>query len=175
MGRRLLLCLALAAAGATALAHDPKSTAPRLSVRYDLGHGNALAIDFLSLHWNPRAYRNILASERMLRYKNESLFGALGSARFGVPVVIDGKRLAAGEYEFGFLLEADGSWKLRLKGPGGQVILPTRSAAASLRSDHLAVVLIPSPPDAVLLEVACGPHQTRHRIEVPFLTQHPEP
>ena len=167
------LILLILGAGA-ALAHDPKSTAPRLSVRFELGHGKALAIDYLSLHWNPRAYRNILASERMLRYKNESLFGNLGTARFDVPVVIDGNRLEAGEYELGFLLEPDGSWRLRLRGQKGRAILKTRAEAASLRSDYLGIVLIPNPPNAVLLEAACGPHQTRHRIEVPFLSQHHE-
>ena len=172
--RRTLSLLLVGWAATTVSAHDPKTTAPRLSVRFELGHGKALQIDYLSLHWNARAYRNILASERMLRYKNESLFGDLGKARFDVPVVIDGNRLEAGEYELGFLLEADGSWRLRLQGQKGRAILRTRSEAASLRSDYLGVVLIPNPPNAVLLEAACGPHQTRHRIEVPFLAQHHE-
>ncbi|HEX9635908.1 MAG TPA: hypothetical protein VGB99_00125 [Acidobacteriota bacterium] len=155
-------------------AHDPKSTAPRLQVRLGLGHGQALQIEYLALHWNPRAYRNILASDRMLRYKNASLFGDLGTARFDVAVVLDGTELPAGEYQLGFLLQADGSWRLRLEGAGGQATLATRTEGATLRSDYLTIALIPAPPNAVWLEAACGPHQTRHRIEVPFLTQHHE-
>jgi hypothetical protein len=169
----VLTCL-VAGGGAlrpeAALAHDPRTTARKLSQALEVEGVGRFAFDYRGLHFNSEMFERARANPGFMNLLNTQVWGRMGRATLGFEVVSRGTKLAPGEYDFGINMTPAEEFS---------VVLWQGEEKKELRLDverdpkavpYLTIALMATAmPDTFVLEARCGPYRGTVELKAPSL------
>ena len=171
----LVTCL-VAAGGAlspaTALAHDPRTTAKQLSQGLDVEGVGRFTFEYRGLHFNPEMFERARTNPGFMNLLNTQVWGRMGRATLGFELVSRGLKVAPGDYDFGInmtpaeefsvvLWRGEEKKELRLDVERDQKPVPYLTLA----------LMATSAPDTFVLEARCGPYRGTVELKVPALAE----
>ena len=153
-----LIAVGSALGPAPALAHDPRTTAKKLSQTLEVEGIGRLTFEYRSLHFNPEMFERARTNPGFMNLLNTQVWGRMGRATLGFDIVSRGLKLVPGDYEFGINMTPAEEFS---------VVLWQGEAKKELRLDverdpkpvpYLTIALVATAmPDTFVLEARCGP------------------
>jgi hypothetical protein len=163
-----------------ALAHDPRTTAKKLTQGLEVeGLGN-LTFEYRALHFNPEMLERARKTPEFMSFLNAEVWGRMGRATLGFELVSGDVRLDPGEYDFGINMTADEVFSIVLWQGDEKTVLPLDVERRPEQIPYLTMTLLAAgDPDTLLLEARCGPYRGTLGLEIPALAadhthEHPE-
>ncbi len=166
-----LLAVGSALRPAPALAHDPRTTAKKLSQGLDVEGVGRLTLEYRGLHFNPEMFERARANPGFMNLLNTQVWGRMGRATLGFEIVSRGLKLVPGDYDFGINMTPAEEFS---------VVLWQGEEKRGLRLDverdpkpvpYLTIALLATAmPDTFLLEARCGPYRGTVELKAPALT-----
>lgn len=171
---RVLLVL-VGCAGLTAprsaWAHDPRTTARKLSQGLEIEGVGRLALDYKGLHFNEENYERARTNAGYLGLLNSQIWGRMGHATLGFEVAAPGLTLAPGEYDFGINMTPTEEFSVVLWQGESKKELPLTVERGQKPVPYLTIALqATAAPDVFLLEARCGPYRGTLELKVPGVT-----
>jgi len=155
---------------APALAHDPRTTAQKLSQGLDVEGVGRLNFEYRGLHFNPEMFERARTNPGFMNLLNTQVWGRMGRATLGFEIASRGLKLAPGDYEFGINMTPAEEFS---------VVLWQGEEKTELRLDverdpkpvpFLAIALMATEmPDTFVLEARCGPYRGTVELKAPAL------
>jgi hypothetical protein len=163
-----------------ALAHDPRTTAKKLSQGIEIEGVGRLDFDYRALHFNPEMFERARNTPEFMGFLNQQVWGRMGRATLGFALVSGDVRLAPGEYDFGVNMTPDEAFSVVLWQGDDKAILPLEVERRPEQIPYLTMALLATAePDTLLLEARCGPYRGTVRLQTPALAadhthEHPQ-
>jgi hypothetical protein len=155
-----------------AFAHDPRTTAKKLSQGLEIEDVGRLDFEYRALHFNPEMFERARQTPDFMSFLNEQVWGRMGRATLGFELVSGDVRLAPGEYDFGVNMTADEAFSVVFwKGEDRTVLSLEVEHHPEESIPYLTIALLATAePDTVRLEARCGPYRGTVALEAPSLT-----
>jgi len=155
---------------APALAHDPRTTAQKLSQGLDVEGVGRLNFEYRGLHFNPEMFERARTNPGFMNLLNTQVWGRMGRATLGFEIASRGLKLAPGDYDFGINMTPAEEFS---------VVLWQGEEKKELRLDverdakpvsYLTIALVATAmPDTFVLEARCGPYRGTVELKAPAL------
>jgi hypothetical protein len=160
----------LAAFPAAALAHDPRTTARKLSQGLEIEGVGRLDLDYRGMHFNAQNFERARTDAGYLSLLNRQVWGRMGHAKLGFALVAGGLTLPPGDYDFGINMDLAPTesfsvvlWQGETKHELPLVVEHSREPVP-----YLSIALqVTAAPDVFLLEARCGPYRGTVELKVP--------
>jgi hypothetical protein len=165
----------LVALGATLVAvpagaHDPRTTAKKLTQGIEIEGVGRLDFDYRALHFNREMFERARQTPDFMAFLNQQVWGRMGRATLGFELASGDVRLAPGEYDFGVNMTADESFSVVLWKGDDKTVLPLDVEQSPEQVPYLTMALLATTePDTLLLEARCGPYRGTVRLRSPAL------
>jgi hypothetical protein len=151
-----------------ALAHDPRTTAKKLSQGIDIEGVGRFEFDYRALHFNPEMFERARSTPDFMGRLNQQVWGRMGQATLGFELVSGDARLAPGTYDFGINMTADEAFSVVLWQGDHKTVLPLEVERLPEPVPYLTMALLATAkPDTLLLEARCGPYRGTVELEAP--------
>jgi hypothetical protein len=153
-----------------AFAHDPRTTAKKLSQGLEIEDVGRLDFEYRALHFNPEMFERARQTPDFMSFLNEQVWGRMGRATLGFELVSGDVRLAPGEYDFGVNMTADEAFSVVLWQGDHKTVLPLDVERQPDEVPYLTMALLATAePDILLLEARCGPYRGTVALGAPAL------
>jgi hypothetical protein len=153
-----------------ALAHDPRTTAKKLSQGIEIEGVGRLDFDYRALHFNSEMFERARQTPDFMAFLNQQVWGRMGQATVGFELVSGDVRLAPGEYDFGVNMTADEEFSVVLWQGDHKTVLPLDVERRPDEVPYLTMALLATAePDILLLEARCGPYRGTVALGAPAL------
>jgi hypothetical protein len=175
MGRskRVLLLVAVMVGALQAgpvLAHDPRTTAKKLSHSLEIEGMGQLRLDYLGLHFNEENFERALSNEGYRDLLNRQVWGRMGHARLDFDVVASGSTLAPGDYDFGINMTPAEEFSVVFWQGESKKQIPLVVERDQRQVPYLTIaIMATAAPDTYTLEARCGPYRGTLELKVPGL------